>query len=569
MPRLSQLAYHMPIRLRVALALALSVAAAGSGVLVWTTHVHRQSAIEQARHFAIGVQQITLAGLTAMMASGTPDRRSLFLDSIERANDIRSLRVVRGPAVDAQFGPGSASERPSDELERRVLAGGQPVFEVRSDGPREFLRAVMPALASRNALGKNCLGCHAVAEGAVLGAVTLEISLDRVNSSIGAFRARIVASGLLLLAAVALLAYAAVSRSVSTPLAALARELDILARGKVDLGHRLVGRGADEISATVAAFDRLLEKAQEMVRAERIAADVFENALEGILVTDARGTIVRVNPAFTRTTGYAAEEAIGRNPRMLQSGQHDETFYRAFWGSLTTRGEWEGDIWNRRKSGEAYAEWLRISAVRDEHGAVCNYVAIFSDITERKRREAAMTHQARHDALTGLPNRALFGDRLEQALAAARRRGSHLAVLFIDLDRFKAVNDNHGHDAGDQVLVQLGARLKGAVRDADSVARLGGDEFTVLLPEVSGEEGALAVADKILETTRAPYRCGALDLVVTASVGISLFPQHGDDAEALMKRADDAMYRVKGEGRAGRGLYEAQAKAAPGEAARP
>lgn len=565
MPRLSQLVYHLPIRLRVALALALAVAAAGSGVLAWTTHVHRQSAIEQARHFAIGVHQITLAGLTAMMISGASERRALFLDQIERANDIRSLRVVRGDAVDAQFGPGDASERPSDELERRVLAAGRPVFEVREDGSREYLRAVMPALASRDALGKDCLGCHAVAEGTVLGAVTLEVSLDRVNASITAFRAQIVASGLLLLAAVALLAYAAVSRSVSMPLAALARELDVIARGKVDLGHRLATRGADEISAAIAAFDRLLEKAQEMVLAERIAADVFEHALEGILVTDARGTIVRVNPAFTRTTGYAAEEAVGRNPRMLQSGEHGEAFYRAFWSSLTTRGEWEGDIWNRRKDGTAYAEGLRISAVRNAQGAVCNYVAIFSDITERKRREAEMAYQARHDALTGLANRALFGDLLEKALAAARRRGSHLAVLFIDLDRFKAVNDTHGHEAGDQVLVQLAARIKGAVREADTVARLGGDEFTVLLPEVSGEEAALAVADKILAATRAPYRCGALEVVVTASVGISLFPQHGGDAEALMRRADDAMYRVKSEGRAGRGLFEAQATAAPGE----
>ena len=550
------LAYRFTIRARVAAAIGTAIAVAGAALLGWTAHMQREAAITQARDFAQSVHQLTLAGLTGMMITGQAERRDLFLDQIVRSNDIRKLRVVRGPAVAAHYGPGSAAEQPSDPLEHQVLGTGEPVFQVRQDGEREYLKAVMPALASSNYLGKDCLGCHQVPAGTPLGAVTLEISLDRINASIASFRHDVVAAGVLFLLGVALLSYLALSRSVTEPLTALADNLHELARGRADLSHRLNVPGSDEVAKVGAAFDRVLEKAQRMLQEERIATDVFEHALEGILVTDARGTIIKVNPAFTRTTGYTAEEAIGNNPKMLQSGQHDGTFYAAFWGSIESTGQWQGDIWNKRKNGEVYPEWLNISSVRDEEGRVTNYVAVFSDITERKRQEALITYQAHHDALTGLPNRVLYRDRLQQALAIARRKGTNVGVMFLDLDRFKFINDSLGHDVGDELLKQVARRLRGAVREADTVARLGGDEFTVLLPEIDGPKSAEAVAAKILEVTRKPYTLGSRELFVTSSVGIAIFPEHGQDAETLMKHADAAMYHIKEQGRAGASLYD-------------
>ncbi len=551
--------YRIPIRVRLVLTLGVAIAIAGAGMLAWAASKQRDLAIEQSKAFAASVHQLTLAGLTAMMMTGNAAERALFLDQIQHSSDIRRLRVVRGEAVVRQYGDGVAREHPSDPLEQQVLWRGEPVYEVQSEGGREYLKAVLPAIGSTDYLGKNCLGCHNVPAGTVLGAVTLEIALDRTNAAVADFRLGILGVALLAFVPLALLSYFAVSRSVSRPLRRLADNLDAIAHGEADLDRRLPVRGEDEIATATAAFNQVLAKAAQMIGAERIATDVFDHALEGILVTDAKGTIVKVNAAFSRTTGYSAEEAIGKNPRILQSGQHDEAFYKAFWESIQKTGQWQGDIWNKRKDGEVYPEWLTISCVRDAAGHVQNYVAIFSDITERKRQEALIAYQAYHDALTGLPNRVLFKDRLEQAIAIARRRnGALLSVMFLDLDRFKMINDTLGHKVGDQLLKEVAQRLRDAVREADTVARLGGDEFTVLLPEISEVRNAEAVAAKILEATRRPYHLNGKDLFVTSSIGVSVYPEHGKDAETLMKNADTAMYYIKDQGRAGYRIYDAE-----------
>ncbi|HET9652381.1 MAG TPA: EAL domain-containing protein, partial [Usitatibacter sp.] len=462
----------------------------------------------------------------------------------------------------SQYGPGTQSEAAVDELERHVIAEGEPVFEVRGDGDHEVLKAVIPAVASHNFLGKDCLACHRVAEGTVLGATTVEVSLERAHAVVREFGQAMAAVALLLLVPLAVLTWLAVHGWLSVPLQKLAHSLDDIARGDANLAHRLDTASGDEIATASAAFNRVLAKASELLKSERIASDVFDHALEGILVADRDARIVKVNPAFTRTTGYTAEEALGCNPRMLQSGQHDPDFYQAFWTALKTKGEWQGDIWNKRKNGEIYPEWLNISAVRDGNGEIEHYVAIFSDITERKQQEAIITYQAYHDALTGLPNRVLFRDRVDQALAIARRHEvQHVAVMFLDLDRFKFINDSLGHKVGDLLLKEVARRLKDAVRESDTVARLGGDEFTVLLPEIAGIEGAEAVAEKMLEATRQPYRLGDKDLNVTTSIGIAMFPQDGRDADTLMKNADTAMYHVKAQGRAGYRVYDAELSA--------
>jgi diguanylate cyclase (GGDEF)-like protein/PAS domain S-box-containing protein len=549
-------AFALSIRARIVIAVVIVATLTGGGMLWWAAQAQRKATVAQAREFAQSVHQLTLAGLTAMMITGTQEHRAVFLDQIEQANSVRSLRVLRGPAVISQFGPGRAGEQPADDLERRVMAEGEPVYEVRGSGETEVLKAVIPAIASHDFLGKDCIGCHRVAPGTVLGATTVEVSLERAKTVVREFDQAMAAVAFLLLVPLASLTWLAVRRWLSIPLHGLTQRLDDIARGDANLVNRLDAHKGDEIADASAAFNRVLEKASEMLKSERIASDVFEHALEGILVADREVRIVKVNPAFTRTTGYTAQEAIGRNPRMLQSGRHDAEFYNAFWESLRSRGEWQGEIWNKRKNGEVYPEWLNITAVRDTHGDIEHFVAIFSDITERKQQEAIITYQAYHDALTGLPNRVLFRDRLEHAMSMARRHeGQQVAVMFLDLDRFKAINDTLGHRMGDVLLKEVARRLKSAIRDSDTVARLGGDEFTVLLPEVTNVAAAEAVAAKILHATSAPYRLANSDYEVTSSIGIALFPSDGDDADTLMKNADIAMYRVKARGRAGFGVF--------------
>ena len=281
----------------------------------------------------------------------------------------------------------------------------------------------------------------------------------------------------------------------------------------------------------------------------RIAGTVFDNSADAILVTDAGNRILAVNPAFERITGYTTAEVMGRNPSMLASGRHDTLFYKEMWDSLHESGHWEGEVWNRRKSGEVYPEWLSINVSHTVGGVPSEYVALFTDITLRKRDEERVWRQANYDGLTGLPNRILFMDRLNRALAQSRRSGRHAALMFLDLDRFKWVNDNLGHAAGDQLLQEASQRLTEVVREVDTVARLSGDEFTVVLPDIKRVADAERVADKILERNAEAYHLEGNEAFVSASIGITIFPDDGDNAESLLRNADNAMYQAKQSGR--------------------
>jgi diguanylate cyclase (GGDEF)-like protein/PAS domain S-box-containing protein len=275
---------------------------------------------------------------------------------------------------------------------------------------------------------------------------------------------------------------------------------------------------------------------------------VFENTNEGIIVTDADGVILAVNPAFTSITGFDACDAIGKRPGLQHSGRHDKRYYQQIWHSLLTTGQWQGEIWNRRKSGEIYPAWENISSVRDECGKLTNFVAMLSDITPIKRAEQQLSHLAHHDSLTDLPNRLLFSGHLQQSIDRARRHGRRVGLLFIDLDRFKRINDSMGHAAGDNVLVEVARRLRSTVRSEDLVARLGGDEFTVVLEDFEGGVVA-AFAQKIIAAVSRPLMLAGREVVVSASVGIALFPDDGESIDALTKAADAAMYRAKDRGR--------------------
>ncbi|HZW12629.1 MAG TPA: EAL domain-containing protein [Noviherbaspirillum sp.] len=289
----------------------------------------------------------------------------------------------------------------------------------------------------------------------------------------------------------------------------------------------------------------------------RLANQAFENSLEGMTITDANCDILTVNSAFTTITGYSVDEVVGRNPRLLSSGRQSREFYDAMWESIDITGKWQGEIWNIRKNGDIYPQWLNISCVKDEHGVVTNYVGVFSDISERKSAEERILHQVYYDQLTDLPNRVLFTDRVNQVMGMAKRRpGYHFAVMFLDLDRFKLINDSMGHDAGDQLLQQVAHRLRGCVRESDTVARMGGDEFTIVLSEIANPKHAANVAQKILDAFRPPFHLNNEEVFVSASIGISVYPEDGTAIEILLKNADMAMYRAKGAGGSWYELYD-------------
>lgn len=279
------------------------------------------------------------------------------------------------------------------------------------------------------------------------------------------------------------------------------------------------------------------------------AATVFESTAEGVMITDLEQRITAVNRAFTTITGYSEAEALGQSPRLLASGNHDSAFYVAMWHSLSASGHWQGEICNKRKNGELFPEWLTISAVRDGDGIITHFVAVFADISSLKHAQASLDHQAHHDPLTGLPNRTLFEARLHIAIADALVDQRMGAVLFIDLDRFKHINDSLGHPVGDQLLKSISTRLKMHLRDIDTLARLGGDEFIILLPGLQQKGDAEQVANKLLECFNLPFRFDEQELFISASIGISYYPDDGEDVATLVKNADAAMYRSKARGR--------------------
>ena len=292
-------------------------------------------------------------------------------------------------------------------------------------------------------------------------------------------------------------------------------------------------------------------------RALQISAAVMESASEGIIVTDAAKRIIQVNPAFTAITGYRPHEVMGKDLRFLGSGRHDAEFFQVLWQQLENDGRWEGEVWNRRPDGSVYVVWLSISAISGEATETGGrHVATFIDITQRKEIEELLRHRAQSDPLTDLPNRTLFYDRQQVALAQARRYGNEFALFYIDLDYFKGVNDSMGHAAGDQLLVETARRLVQAVRESDTVARLGGDEFAVILPMIGGRAEVEEVARRVVAALAQPFALAGGEARISASVGVAIYPEHGADLEHIRASADAALYAVKAAGRNGYRLAE-------------
>ncbi|MFP8966569.1 EAL domain-containing protein [Pokkaliibacter sp. CJK22405] len=309
------------------------------------------------------------------------------------------------------------------------------------------------------------------------------------------------------------------------------------------------------VSRLQSVLDQRNQALKESTECLRLAEKVIEASLNAIIITDPKGVIQAVNPSFSAVTGYSAEEAIGKTPALLSSGFHDHTFYAAMWKELLAQGTWQGEIWNQRKNGEIYPQWISITAIYDDTSHVRQYAAIFSDISERKIREQQIEKLAYFDELTGLPNRRLFQARLERALEKARLEHQRLGVLFLDLDRFKRINDSLGHSVGDEVLSIVAKRLTRVLRKNDTAARLSGDEFTLLIPAIENSASLNHLAERILQTMSDPFVIDGQSLHLSCSIGIACYPDDGDSVELLLKRADTAMYRSKDNGRNGFSLF--------------
>jgi diguanylate cyclase (GGDEF)-like protein/PAS domain S-box-containing protein len=391
-----------------------------------------------------------------------------------------------------------------------------------------------------------------------------------------------IGSALLLLLVLAYLAIG-ISRAIIGNIRSLAHSAHIFAGGdlreRIDLGtHDELGRVGDSFNEMADGFNALLKVSrenearlldlsahlEERVKERtfelgvaneqlRVAATTFETH-EAILITDADANIIRVNRAFTDITGYAPEEVLGKNPSMLSSGRHDKAFYAAMWQQLLDAGSWTGEVWDRRKNGQVYPKWLTITAVKNEEQKTAQYVSIFSDITERKQAENEIHNLAFYDALTNLPNRRLMLDRFQLALSGSARHNQYGAVLFLDMDRFKVLNDTLGHDCGDLMLIEVATRIQSCVREVDTVARLGGDEFVVLLEEldagaIQASQKAALIAEKIRVSLSAPYRLKDNEHFSSPSIGVCLYHGNAESVDTLLKQADLAMYQAKNSGR--------------------
>jgi diguanylate cyclase (GGDEF)-like protein/PAS domain S-box-containing protein len=302
--------------------------------------------------------------------------------------------------------------------------------------------------------------------------------------------------------------------------------------------------GISYMALRVAKQREIVQRSEQLM----LAAQVFQHSYEGFIITDANNEIVEVNQGFTDITGYSRAEVMGKNPSILSSGRQPKNFYNDLWYSLKATGFWRGEIWNRRKDGEIYAELLSISAVRNASGLVSNYIGVFSDINQIKRREAELALRADHDPLTGIPSRRLVHDRLRQLIAIFSRSNQPLAVCYLDLDRFKPINDQHGHQVGDQVLIKIAQRIQSNLRTGDTVARMGGDEFVLILVNYHSTDDLAQAVQRVLDAIALPIQVDDIRATVSASIGVTTVPPDEHDAEILIRHADEAMYIAKARG---------------------
>ncbi|MFZ2855609.1 MAG: diguanylate cyclase [Rhodocyclaceae bacterium] len=507
--------------------------------------------------------------LRRVFESGQPDVSNIFAGAVTRSPVISvAVPVRQGGKIKYVLSAGLLPERFEKILTAQHLRAGQIAAILDGNG----------TIIARNLLSEKYVGQRTtpailqrmqeadegIVEAATSDGVPSYIALSRLPGGwwvgVAAPKSRLLGEmrtivsylglGILALLVAGILVARILGRRIANSVHALVAPALALGSGQPAAAPSLPIKETDEVARALnAASDLISQRTVERDRAFdsiRLAQSVFDNTQESIVVTDLSCNILVVNPAFSAVTEYSAEEAVGRHMSLVQSGRHDRSFYQQMWQSIRSSGGWQGAIWNRRKSGDIYQEWLVVSTARDAQGQPAQYVGIGLDMARMNHVETHMEYLAHHDALTDLPNRLLLHSRLEHTLERAHRDGSRCAVLYVDLDRFKQVNDSWGHAAGDELLQQAVERMGERLREVDTLARLGGDEFIVVLDSIASAEGASGVAQALIEGLCTPFHLRGGQIVrIGGSIGISLFPEHGDSASVLIENADSALYQAK------------------------
>ena len=505
-------------------------------------------------------------GMNMLMLTGTisnPANRTLLLEKTRESTGVRELRIVRGKSVVAQFGPGLPEEQAQDDMDRTALSTGKSAFKrIEEPGGAPALRVVVPFIAKKSFRGTNCLMCHHAVEGSVNGVASVNIDLSQDMANLEQIKRNLWIGNILLQIFLSALIYFVVKKlltdNIAQPVKKLQRAMSEIQRNN-DLSRRAdVDERNPDLGEMARTFNALLSSLEQANERLELFARLFENSGEAIIITDADRRILMVNPAFEHITQYSMEEVAGKNPKLLSSGKQTPEFYRQMWASIETMGHWSGEIWNRRKNGDVYPEWLSIGVIRNAKGRVLNYISLFSDITKRKEAEHRIEFLAHYDILTSLPNRALFADRLKHALQIASRGQTRVGLMFLDLDKFKEINDTLGHLAGDQLLQSVSKRLISCVRQSDMVSRQGGDEFMILLEEIGSRQDVEVVAGKIMQAMSEAHVIGRERRIVSFSIGAAIYPDDALDEKTLTQYADLAMYQAKESGRNNFRFYQGE-----------
>jgi diguanylate cyclase (GGDEF)-like protein/PAS domain S-box-containing protein len=532
--------------------------------MIGQTRLKRQGISIRLRLLAMMMAVVSVAalggyGVFAYWQIGAQQARlGAFAQSLTEvlSQDFARMVLLNDPAVAADVSARLAAF-PVVRLAVLYDAAAEPLFEYRENG----IEIVAPPLASIDRPRSDGDGMHLRQTVSYVGQEVGTLYINMESESFAALLRRDMVS-LLQVGALSLLLSLVLAmrfeRRFNAPVLRLVEFLEH-ADAEATLERRVNPDGSNEYARLYRAVNGMLDRIQTAQAKLRQAASVFEYANEGIVITTAAGEIVEVNSAFTRITLYAREEALGKNPRMLQSGRHGSEFFAAMWQALRSRGHWSGEIWNRRKNGEVYPELLTISAIKGEKGDPQGYVALFYDISQIKEQQRQLEHLAHFDALTTLPNRTLLADRMQQAMRQGERRRSQVAAVFLDVDSFKTINDTYGHAIGDKLLVALAGRLLECLREGDTLARLGGDEFVVVLCDLHETAAAIPIVDRLLQAAAAPLSVDSLLLSASVSIGVSFYPQAENvDADQLLRQADQAMYIAKQSGKNRYHLFDAE-----------
>jgi diguanylate cyclase (GGDEF)-like protein/PAS domain S-box-containing protein len=498
-------------------------------------------------------------GMNMLMLTGmisNPDNRRLFIKKMGASENVKELRIVRAKQVQDQFGVGLPEEQIKDDMDRSAMSTKLPQFKLDEDQSTPTLRAVVPFIVSTNFRGTNCLMCHHVEVGSVNGAASIVLDMTEEFGAIKRTQDMLLL-GQIVLQILLFFSIQWLIRRFLIPILKLQSTMESMQQsGSMEqfIPLELKEGSLDEFGKLTAAFNQMSASLFDSEKSMKLAASIYQSNAEAILVTDENNLVVDINPAFTRITGYELNEVKGKDPKALQSGRHDKEFYRQMWQAILYDGGWGGEIWDKRKNGEIYPKLAHIHVLRNADGKVYRHVAQFSDITEKKQKDELIFWQANYDPLTNLPNRRLLNERLGHTLIAGKRSALCGALMFLDMDKFKALNDTLGHEYGDMLLIEVAKRLKSCVREEDTVARLGGDEFVVLFENVgTSAEDALQktanVAEKIRSVLAAPYKLNQYEYLSSPSVGVYLYDGKNDSSDEVIKRADMAMYQAKESGR--------------------